>query len=169
VLLLDDVFSGLDAHSEDRIFTRLLGREGLLRGSGATILLATHAAHRLSYADKIVALNSQGSVSEQGTFSDLMKTGGYTFNITTRHTKEAEHKQIKDAQLVRDAGLDDSTHTNAVNDLTRSVGDLQVYKYYFASVGYGNAALFLALMASHAVFFRSSGMLRSTFECGLVD
>jgi ATP-binding cassette, subfamily C (CFTR/MRP), member 1 len=43
ILLLDDVLSGLDGRTIDAIFTRLLGRQGLLRKSGVTVILATHA------------------------------------------------------------------------------------------------------------------------------
>ena len=71
-MILDDVFSGLDAISEDRIFSRLLGKTGLLRRLGTTVTLVTHAAHRLSYADQIIALSVQGTVSEQGTFEQLL-------------------------------------------------------------------------------------------------
>ena len=74
--MLDDVFSGLDAISEDRIFSRLLGRSRLLRRLGATIILVTHAAHRLSYADHIISLSAQGSVSEQGKFQHLVVKNG---------------------------------------------------------------------------------------------
>ncbi|KFY94605.1 hypothetical protein V500_03137 [Pseudogymnoascus sp. VKM F-4518 (FW-2643)] len=57
VLILDDVFSGLDAISEDRIFSRLLRKNGLLRQLGTTVILVTHAAHCLSYANYILSLN----------------------------------------------------------------------------------------------------------------
>ena len=42
-MLLDDVLSGLDGRTIQAIFTRLFGREGLLRKLGVTIILATHA------------------------------------------------------------------------------------------------------------------------------
>lgn len=41
VLLLDDPFRGLDAHTEDQIFHNLLGQQGLLRKSGITVVFVT--------------------------------------------------------------------------------------------------------------------------------
>lgn len=43
LIFLDDVFSGLDAGTEEQIFNRLLGKQGLLREMGKTVLLVTHA------------------------------------------------------------------------------------------------------------------------------
>jgi ATP-binding cassette subfamily C (CFTR/MRP) protein 1 len=43
VVVLDDVFSGMDATTEHLVFNRLLGSEGLLRINGATVIIATHA------------------------------------------------------------------------------------------------------------------------------
>lgn len=43
-MLLDDVFSGMDAHTAKTVFSRLLGREGgLLRNHHTTVVLATHS------------------------------------------------------------------------------------------------------------------------------
>ena len=75
--MLDDTFSGLDGESEDRIFTLLLAKRGLLRQRDVTVLLVTHAVHRLSYADHVVALTAEGTISEEGTFPDLMNSNGY--------------------------------------------------------------------------------------------
>jgi ABC-type nitrate/sulfonate/bicarbonate transport system ATPase subunit len=43
VVVLDDVFSGMDATTEHLVFNRLLGSEGLLRINRATVIIATHA------------------------------------------------------------------------------------------------------------------------------
>ena len=43
IIILDDVFSGMDATTEHFVFNRLLGSEGLLRIGGATVIIATHA------------------------------------------------------------------------------------------------------------------------------
>ncbi len=41
LILLDDVLSGLDSKTENAVFHSLLGRDGLLRRAGMTILLAS--------------------------------------------------------------------------------------------------------------------------------
>jgi ABC-type multidrug transport system fused ATPase/permease subunit len=43
VVVLDDVFSGMDATTEHLVFNRLLGPEGLLRMNQTTVIIATHA------------------------------------------------------------------------------------------------------------------------------
>ncbi|THC98398.1 hypothetical protein EYZ11_002117 [Aspergillus tanneri] len=43
LLLLDDVFSGLDGKTEERIFHSLFGENGLLTDGGTTVILATNA------------------------------------------------------------------------------------------------------------------------------
>lgn len=43
LLLLDDIFSGLDNTTSNVVFNRLLGPTGLLRQDGTTVVLATHA------------------------------------------------------------------------------------------------------------------------------
>jgi ATP-binding cassette subfamily C (CFTR/MRP) protein 1 len=159
ILILDDVFSGLDAGSEERIFSRLLGRRGLLRDFGTTVLLATHAAHRLSYADKIIVLDAKGSVCEQGSFSKLMKAGGYVSSLAARHTIEADVKQKEMVTLTKNAESSDPAQANAADDLNRPVGDWSIYKYYFAAAGYSNTALLLGLLASFAFFLQFPGIV----------
>ncbi|KAK6997495.1 P-loop containing nucleoside triphosphate hydrolase protein, partial [Favolaschia claudopus] len=62
--LLDDVFSALDAGTEEWVWGALLDREsGLLRGK--TVVLATHGIHRLDKADFVIML-SNGRIVEQG-------------------------------------------------------------------------------------------------------
>lgn len=43
VVLLDYILSALDSATSRSVFDRLLGPDGLLRKSGATVILATHA------------------------------------------------------------------------------------------------------------------------------
>lgn len=43
VLVLDDVFSALDASTLSKISQALLGRDGILRSMGMTAIVATHS------------------------------------------------------------------------------------------------------------------------------
>lgn len=43
VVILDDIFSGMDAQTADLVSRRLLGNDGLLRKHGKTVILATHS------------------------------------------------------------------------------------------------------------------------------
>jgi ATP-binding cassette subfamily C (CFTR/MRP) protein 1 len=42
MVILDDVFSGMDAHTADAVVSHLLGPDGLLRKINATVIIATH-------------------------------------------------------------------------------------------------------------------------------
>ena len=43
VVLLDDVLSALDAGTEELVVDRLLGKTGIFRKMGSTVIFATHA------------------------------------------------------------------------------------------------------------------------------
>lgn len=40
-IILDDVFSGLDAHTDNAVFHNLLGTHGILRQFKATVIIAS--------------------------------------------------------------------------------------------------------------------------------
>ncbi|CZR69215.1 related to multidrug resistance-associated protein [Phialocephala subalpina] len=150
VLMLDDVFSGLDATSEDRIFSRLLGKSGLLRQLGTTVILVTHAAHRLSYADHIIALNAHGMISEQGKLGFLLTNNGYVASLAARHTAESEDTPQDEPAPAKAAAGDDLARQNAAADLNRPVGSWAVYNYYFTSVGRRNVLVWMGGMIIYA-------------------
>lgn len=154
--MLDDVFSGLDATSEERIFSRLLGTNGLLRRQSTTVILVTHAAHRLSYADHIIALGPQGRVVEQGKLSQLLKTDGYVAGLTARHTTEPENEseEVPAAKATEDR---DVARENAAADLSRPVGNWAIYSYYFASAGRRNVVAWSAVMICYSVLLQFPG------------
>ncbi|TGO57755.1 hypothetical protein BCON_0062g00250 [Botryotinia convoluta] len=139
ILLLDDVFSGLDIVSEEQIFTRLLGRHGLLRQLGITTILVTHAAHRLSYADHIIALGVYGTVAEQGTFYDLSRKNGYVSSLATKHVIETDTSKESDSVDMKDN--DDTARQIVSADLERPIGNGATYRYYFESLGWRNMGM----------------------------
>ncbi|KAK6614847.1 multidrug resistance-associated protein 1 [Botrytis cinerea] len=123
-IILDDVFSGLDSETEEQVFKRLFGKQGLFHEMGTTVLLVTHAVHRLAYSDCIIVLDQSSQIIEQGTFDYLKTTGGYVENLETRHrseegdtgevdTKETTQKQSPFATVENDDLM------NEVADLNR--------------------------------------------------
>jgi ATP-binding cassette subfamily C (CFTR/MRP) protein 1 len=159
VLILDDVFSGLDAISEDRIFSRLFGKSGLLRTLGTTILLVTNAAHRLSYADYIIVLTAQGTVSEQGKFEDLAVNNGYVAGLTVRRRSEVEDVSKDGTALVKTKIDDDVARQNAAANVHRPIGSWAIYKYYFKSVGWRNVGVWTGLMIVYSTILQFPGRL----------
>ncbi|KAL9086196.1 MAG: hypothetical protein Q9165_007261 [Trypethelium subeluteriae] len=143
LLVLDDVFSGLDADTEEQVFRQVFGSDGLLRRRQSTVVLCTHSTRHLPAADYIIALGD-GTVVEQGSFNDLMNAQGYVQRLgltgfsdndtspektTSKNIVQGRKQQLrhtttpKMSSLTRDA------------DKSRQLGDKTVYGYYLKSMG----------------------------------
>lgn len=147
MVLLDDVFSGLDGGTEELIFARLFSSNGLFRQMGTTVLLATHAVHRLSYADQVIAMNNNGSIAEQGKLADLDKSGGYVSLLKARYreTDQEETETLAKAPVMTLAGSEQANVRDTMEEeLKRGSGDLSLYAYYFKSVHWASSVLFLS-------------------------
>ena len=139
LIILDDVFSGLDADTEERIFKELFSKQGLFRRLGATVLLVTHAVHRLSYADHIICMDSNGSIAEQGRLEDLETNGGYVALLKAKYRTDTGHSEQTTQQrqpvTMALAGPEEVNGIDTMEEeLARQSGDLSLYLYYFGSV-----------------------------------
>lgn len=154
-IILDDVFSGLDAETEDQVFGRLFGTDGLLRKLRTTVLVATHAIHRLPVSDYIVALDSSGHVVEQGHFEQLRSSGKYVEELSMKlrlSDESAAKEQPEAAKLDVSAFKAGHEELDArTEELSRQSGDLSVYKYYFASIGWQHTIIFWVLVVLYGV------------------
>ncbi|KAK6335782.1 hypothetical protein TWF730_003159 [Orbilia blumenaviensis] len=158
ILILDDIFSGLDAVTEERIFTRLLGSDGLLRKNRNTIILATHAVHRLSSANQIIVMAKEGTIQSRGTWESLSSDSTFTESLRYAATNKAEtsssksghHDGINDDQEIPHEVIphdDENARTQAtIDDISRKTGDISVYKHYFKSIGLKHSIIFGILL-----------------------
>jgi ABC-type uncharacterized transport system ATPase subunit len=64
---------------------------GYLKAQEKTILLVTHAVHLLSYMDRVIVL-SNGCVVSDGTYSQLLETGGQWKDLIEELDVKAAHK-----------------------------------------------------------------------------
>lgn len=103
------------------------------------------AVHRLSYADHVIVLNSEGRITEQGNYNAL--------SATTKHAQSQppEYSAFEETQR---AGTDSEPNaaveipsTDGVTSGDRRSGDLTVYNYYTKTVGVLNTIIFVALCA----------------------
>ncbi|KAH8701001.1 putative multidrug resistance-associated protein [Talaromyces proteolyticus] len=161
VLMLDDVFSGLDADTEERIFTRLLSPQGLLRKTGITVLLVTHAIHRLAYADRIIAME-KGSIAAQGTLAQIEAAGNAVslLKASTRamnQVSESDRQQPQETNGIIPEIREDATTTD--NGLSRQHGDLSLYAYYLGSVHWSSALVWASCFVLQGVAAKSSEFL----------
>ncbi|CZR62077.1 related to multidrug resistance protein [Phialocephala subalpina] len=159
LIILDDVFSGLDAETEDHICINLLGKEGLFRQMGTTVLFATHAVQRLSYADHIIALSLTGQIVEQGPFEQLKSAGGYVQSLALKLKVEGSPSPRERNPENTAAGAKSATVLSAeaeeieisAEDLNRQTGDFAVYKYYFSSIGWASSSMFFGWVVLYGV------------------
>ncbi|KAK4170055.1 hypothetical protein QBC43DRAFT_329617 [Cladorrhinum sp. PSN259] len=167
IVLLDDIFSGLDSSTENHVFHSLLGRKGLLTELKSTVLLVSSSAKRLPYADHIVCLNGQGEITAQGTFGDLNNAGGYvaSFNLpradwagvpgeefdditdvdtesmTTRKKESGSGTSLTSSS--EPAGSGNGQAPDDLSGTGRQTGDVQTYVFYIKSVGWVAALIFV--------------------------
>ncbi|KAL2867379.1 P-loop containing nucleoside triphosphate hydrolase protein [Aspergillus lucknowensis] len=159
MVLLDDVFSGIDATTLDHIASHLFGPGGLLRKMHTTVVLATHSRFLLQYADNIVVL-SHGSIVETGTFQNLKAGNAFVKNMETGLPTPSPIAVQYDKETVSplsdtddDDGPDEaeSHHAQPGENLTRQQGDLSIYAYYASASGRTTVALCLVCALIWAV------------------
>lgn len=167
LLILDDVFSGLDADTEERIFRRLFGKTGPIRRNGITILLVTHAVSRLTYADWVVAISKEGRIEEQGTYLDLQRKGGYVANLAVRFKEtatECDEKFAETTQMRPTAGGNSSEEDDLDDNLkARKTGDWTTYKHYFTAAGRFSISLAAFWAITYVLGIKAPGLLVKYF------
>jgi ABC-type bacteriocin/lantibiotic exporter with double-glycine peptidase domain len=141
LLVLDDVFSGLDADTEERVFQQVFAPGGILRRRSATVVLCTHSTKHLPAGDYILVLGD-GTVAEQGTFRDLATSAGYVQRLELKELSESKASspssttnQLSTAQVSHISTKDASDLTPGTEQ-SRQVGDRTVYKHYAKSLGW---------------------------------
>ncbi|KAL3427034.1 hypothetical protein PVAG01_00542 [Phlyctema vagabunda] len=148
--IFDDPFSGLDATTQQQLFSRVFGPQGLLKRQGVTVIISTHAANLLRSADHIVALGKDGRISEQGTFDQLEKNRGYLASLTYSDKNDVGVELSPDMDS---SSGKDLLQEKEVESSSLGIRDLAVYAYYFRSIGRLNTVLFFALEAIFAFIF----------------
>ncbi|KAK8017726.1 P-loop containing nucleoside triphosphate hydrolase [Apiospora rasikravindrae] len=149
LVLFDDVFSGLDMHTQSHIIREVFGPDGLLKARGTTSVLVTHAVHLLDHADFIIGLDSNGSVVENGPREDITKKHDYLAKLGISPAKDegtAQGAQDKPKETEPEpvATIPDSLQ-RTVDEETQRLGDGSVYKYYFGTFGWPKTFVFFAL------------------------
>ncbi|KHO00193.1 ABC transporter, transmembrane domain, type 1 [Metarhizium album ARSEF 1941] len=139
LILMDDVFSGLDSTTSKTVFQRVLGRDGLARKLNATVILATnHADHITMLGDKTIVRNQIRfdsveplewgiSDSDSDTVTDSVNTivSGSSEARLERATIKMSHEETASPARKTEA------------DLSRQTGDLDCYRIYVRSLGKG--------------------------------
>lgn len=163
LLILDDILSGLDANTAEHVFNNIFGPIGILKQREVTVILCTHTTQHLVSADYLVALGSDGSIVEQGSFQDLIATGHYVRSLGLQSdtniaipmtmTPIPELKaQKKPIGMDRADAM--STSTESVEKKPhRPTRDIAVFAYYGLSIGAFWLSTFIVIGVLCGFFF----------------
>lgn len=161
--VFDDVLSGLDADTEEHVFSHVFGSDGLIKKRNATAVLCTHSIRHLPSADHIVSMGSNGTIVEQGTFMDLVANQKYVHSLGIRaKSEEIESQTSKSSfeveRVTGDCLLRAKTATE-VNAVTKEDGpsrmnrDRAVYKHYLQSIGCWPMTFFALTALMYGFFY----------------
>ncbi|KAF5265447.1 hypothetical protein FOXYS1_3738 [Fusarium oxysporum] len=139
LMIFDDILSGLDLDTESELFRRVFGPEGITRRRNVTVVICTHSVRNLPLADHIIALGN-GTVIEEGSFSDLMENKKYVHSLGVKH-RDTDSASSDDEKAMTRVALATAPTTlpqdvPAAENKARQQGDFSIYKHYFKSVGF---------------------------------
>ncbi|XP_018496938.2 multidrug resistance-associated protein 1 [Galendromus occidentalis] len=94
IYLFDDPLSAVDSHVGLKIFSMIIGKEGILRGK--TRLLVTHGVQYLTDVERVVVMKG-GRISQSGKFAELMRSKD-DFRSLIRQISQPAHDTGKDTE-----------------------------------------------------------------------
>lgn len=153
-LILDDVFSALDADTEELVFSGLFGKNGLLQNR--SVILATNQVHRLPHASWITALR-QGAIAEQGTYSNLLAAGQETSTLVRDFAAGSADRVLSTPEVTDALAEPQSRSTSVVEDPKEREGrqgtvSWRTYQLYVKAMGFITAFTWLgAVIAAAAI------------------
>jgi ABC-type multidrug transport system fused ATPase/permease subunit len=157
VLVLDDIFSGLDIHSLKHTAASVFGSSGIAKRHGLTTILTTHdITHVVQQADQIVVLGYDGRIVEQGSFEKLISNqNSFLHTIDLREEKNTNTQPEEpndDVEIPTDSvGESDDALESAS---ARRTGEFSTYAYWFRSFGWKLSLLFLTATLSAGLFWK---------------
>ncbi|XP_014250122.1 multidrug resistance-associated protein 1 isoform X2 [Cimex lectularius] len=129
VYFLDDPLSAVDSHVGKHIFDSVIGPKGILHNK--TRLFVTHSITFLPEVDFIIVLKD-GSISEMGTYKELLNKKGAFAEFLTTHLQEIDNEEEIDEDIKKQLlegnpevqkqisrQKSSSSETSSVNSLTR--------------------------------------------------
>ncbi|GKZ62848.1 hypothetical protein AnigIFM49718_010273 [Aspergillus niger] len=148
MVVLDDIFSGLDAANINKICERLLDRhKGYLRCRDITVILSTHNAKVAAFADEVFILK-EGTVATYKPSASSTPSSGHQTSFPDDNefksrpaSPKQQASQSVDAEVSSDDNVPDPKQT-----VSRPVKDRSVYLYYLKSAGLGLSILYIVLV-----------------------
>ncbi|KAK6438978.1 hypothetical protein LTR95_004823 [Oleoguttula sp. CCFEE 5521] len=149
-IILDDVFSGMDAHTITSVVESLFGADGLLKRGPMTVILATHDHAVAARCDLVVVMDA-GRVINTGTPASVLGTvetsSKVAGNVTAVEVSVAPFTEPSINPTEKLAKRKAPSALDELPDKSRQQGDFAVYGYYFKSSGYTTVAGYAATIA----------------------
>lgn len=159
ICMLDDVLSGLDMDTENKVFHNLLGLDGLFRRQATTVIMTSSSSKRLPFADHIIVLDEKGQIAEQGSFSELNLGGGHvsSLNLSQADWRIREQGQSTLDKLMVTASQDHLPALPPTKEIiedeefeaNKRTGDLSIYAFYAKSVGWFSVVTFMVAISAY--------------------
>ncbi|KAH7175419.1 P-loop containing nucleoside triphosphate hydrolase protein [Dactylonectria macrodidyma] len=144
VMIFDDVLSGLDNDTEAELFRRVFGPGSITRKRNVTVVICTHSIRHLPTADHIIALETGGTIVEQGTFQDLKRNNKYVQSLGVKEETPRSHTELPREQQTAMVPKTTSNEIKAaLEDRARQLGDWSIYSHYARSVGFFPVSLLI--------------------------
>ncbi|KAI8300944.1 ABC transporter atnG [Colletotrichum sp. SAR11_240] len=173
IVILDDIFSGMDARTAHHVSTCLIGRDGLLRRQRASVIIATHSHRIMSLVDSIISLDG-GRVQEVGSPMDLVQAQGYVSKLglmlspdedVANDSASSVDPEVSDKHQGETSEMEnprEQKHT----DVRRKNGEKAVYLYYLKSAGWKAIVMYTAAVTSWSFFseFSNNGEILNRFS-----
>lgn len=149
VIIMDDVFSGMDNITRNRIFSRLLGPHGILRMRKATVILACHDQQPMLSPDHVITLRSnQPPVEETPKLSSRADTIG-----SDMQSPSTMHTSPRKDDLQTGEKREEQSPAAENKKSSPEASDWKTYKYFSSAVGVPDAFVLLALGAAFGVLY----------------
>ncbi|KAK4246305.1 P-loop containing nucleoside triphosphate hydrolase protein [Corynascus novoguineensis] len=149
LLLMDDIFSGLDRKSATHIFSAVFSENGLLAKLNCAAVLVTHSTQFLPRFDTILVVNN-GMIAHQGTYDELLVNGALDDSILSRVSTPKAATSAGDVVEVTSDGkvvLKNAPLDKEENQASRAPSEWAVYGYFLKSCGVAGITLFFVLAA----------------------
>ncbi|MCJ1394407.1 hypothetical protein MMC18_007285 [Xylographa bjoerkii] len=164
VVVLDNIFSGLDSKSIALISDRLFSKTGHFRKAGISVILATNTYHMLPYADEIIVLE-EGRIVDKSSHEEILARtpeNAKMFGTPAKDDSASIFDQSTTGQIPKELERTVSNiieaELNEGTDHIRQQGALSVYIYYVRSAGYIPVSIFAVFTVIEA-FSSSFGTL----------
>ncbi|XP_076457725.1 multidrug resistance-associated protein 1-like [Babylonia areolata] len=96
IFFFDDPLSAVDSHVGKHIFNKVMGPKGVLRDK--TRVLVTHGVHWLPMVDEVLVM-SEGTVTEQGTYDQLLSHNGPFAQFLKQHLLQRTEDEDEDPEI----------------------------------------------------------------------